>query len=217
MFGGLFVATAGLAIVPGRVPTLHAALPRLAPMTMLARSSWDALDDGAPLGLLEKDALAVFNILDEDSDGAITRSELSARLLSWNYGADRIELVFGKIDTDNDGKITQDEWQAAYVKHPTLRTAPGLGGSLKAKLHADADAIFARLDVDGDGTVTEAELREHLCETCNYDESLASSMLKALDFDSSGGIDAAEFREGFIKHPAMRTAPGLGGGPCSTI
>ena len=88
---------------------------------------------------------------------------------------------------------------------------------LKAKLEADADEIFGRLDVDADGSVTRKELEEYLCDGCGYDSELATSMLKALDFDASGAIDQDEFRSGFLKHPAMRTAPGLGGGPCAAI
>ena len=37
-------------------------------------------------------------------------------------------------------------------------------------------------------------------------------MLKAIDFDSSGEIDKEEFRLAFLKHPSLRSAPGLGGG-----
>ena len=38
--------------------------------------------------------------------------------------------VFKSIDSDSSGGISAAEFRKAYVKHPTLRTAPGLGGSL---------------------------------------------------------------------------------------
>ena len=205
-------------VPPSTFPPAHVVSARHSAMSSVVmqigvgrvRSSWAAMDDGVPAGILEKDAAVVFRMLDENGDGSITRAEMQTRLLSCNYPVERIELVFGKIDLNNDGVISADEWTSAYIKHPTLRTAPGLGGALKEKLCADADGVFTSLDADGSGTVSEDEIREHLAGT--YDDEFAGRMLKAIDFDSSGEIDQEEFRLAFLKHPSLRSAPGLGGG-----
>lgn len=160
-------------------------------VVMQARSNWAAMDDGAPLGLLERDADSVFSMLDDNGDGAITRAEMSATLLKSAYSEERIEKVFGKIDINGDDEISLEEWRTAYVKYPTLRTAPGLGGALKDKLIADANAAFVRIDADSDGAVTRTELEDYF-GTCGYDGELATSMLKALDFDASGNLDKEE-------------------------
>jgi len=185
-------------------------------VVMNVRSSWAAMDDGAPLGLLEKDGEIVFSMLDEDGSGSITRAEMSARLLACGYTEERVEKVFGKIDSNGDGEISTEEWKAAYIKYPTLRTAPGLGGSLKERLCEDADSVFASLDEDESGTISEAEIRQHL-EGCGYEEGFATTVLKVLDFDKSGEVDQEEFRSAFLKHPSMRSAPGLGGGVCDPL
>ena len=222
------LALASLQSVTFNVPVAHrvsssavAATPlalasRLVAPRMEARSSWSALDDGTPLGLLEKDAEAVFDMLDTDSDGSITKAELSSKLEASGYSAETIEKVFGKIDTNADNKISQQEWGDAYVKYVTLRTAPGLGGALKEKLSADADKVFDAIDTDSNGTISSDEMRDHL-QGCGYESEFTDRMLKAIDFDASGEIDRDELRKAFIVHPSMRSAPGLGGGPCDAI
>ena len=200
------VATAPLPMISSRLVA-----PR-----MEARSSWSALDDGTPLGLLEKDADAVFDMLDADSDGAITKSEMTSKLEASGYAQASIEKVFGKIDTNADGEISRKEWAAAYVKFVTLRTAPGLGGALKEKLSADADKVFDAIDTDSNGTISSDEMREHL-QGCGYEAAFTDRVLMAIDFDASGEIDRDELRKAFIVHPSMRSAPGLGGGPCDAL
>merc|ERR1719453_435333 len=170
-----------------------------------------AFDNGAPLGVVEKDASVVFGMLDEDGDGEITRSEMSSRLSDCGYTEARIELVFGKMDLNADDVISEYEFQQAYINYPTLRTAPCLGGGLKAQLEEDADALFQVLDADGNGTVSEAELRTHL-QSYGYEPEFASKIMSSLDFDQSGEIDRDELSKAFVIHPSMRTAPGLGGG-----
>ena len=179
---------------------------------MLSRSSWAALDDGTPLGLLEKDADVVFSMIDADGDGAVTKGELCTRLSGFGYTQSSISNVFEKISADpSNSVLSLAEWRDAYIKHPTLRTAPGLGGALKAKFSADADAVFSLLDRDGNGVIESDELREYLVERSGYGEELPTKVLRAVDVDQSGGIDREEFRKAFIKYPSMRTAPGLGG------
>merc|ERR1719201_689466 len=85
-------------------------VPRVTALAMNGRSNWAAMDDGTPLGVLERDAEIVFGMLDEDSDGSITQAEMLARLLSCGYTEERVEKVFGKIDVNGDGVISKDEW-----------------------------------------------------------------------------------------------------------
>lgn len=172
------------------------------------RSSWAALDDGTPAGVLEKDADAVFAMLDEDDSGDVTRAEMMTKLLACDYTEDRVEMVFGKI-ANADGVITLESWRDAYIKYPTLRTAPGLGGALKEKLFADADTLFGAVDADGSGSISTEELQEHL-QKFGYDDALVATMIKAVDVDKSGEIDQDELRTAFLRHPAMRTAKGMG-------
>lgn len=203
-----------LSKVPARPPLMAivAKHPTTASVQMMARSNWAALDDGAPLGLLEKDAGEVFTMLDDNGDGAITMAEMSEKLLACDYTKERIELVFGKIDTDGNGVLSPEEFKAAYVKYPTLRTAPGIGGALKKKLEAAADALFATLDTDGDGTISLTELQDHLKSVIPaYSDDLIQTIMKGIDLDNSGEIDKGELRKAFLLHPTIRTAKGLGG------
>lgn len=41
---------------------------------------------------------------------------------------DRITKVFAGLDFDASGAIDADEFRKAYMIHPSMRTAPGLGG-----------------------------------------------------------------------------------------
>ena len=45
---------------------------------------------------------------------------------------DLVTKMFSKIDVDASGGIDPEELRAAFMKFPTLRTAPGLGGLWKA-------------------------------------------------------------------------------------
>merc|ERR1712113_62113 len=179
---------------------------RAAATSMMVRSNWAAIDDGAPLGLLEQDASAVFDMLDEDGSGVVSQEEMSSRLLACDYSQERIDNIFGKIDVDGSKEIDLSEWQSAYIKYPSLRTAPGLGGALKLKLHAEADALFGMLDDDGNGTISDTELRDYLVDL-GYASEFADTVLRSVDADKSGEIDNDELRLAFLKHPSIR-APG---------
>ncbi len=79
---------------------------------------------------------AVFQALDADHDGFLTRDELRAH--------PRLLLKFDAIDTNRDGRISDDELQAWHAAH--LRQ-PGSEGQ-----------AFTALDTNGDGRIERAEL-----------------------------------------------------------
>ncbi len=100
---------------------------------------------------------AVFEKIDADSDGQITKTELEA------MGAAR----FARLDTDGDGFITQAEVEAKQAERASKRAA-----RMMKHLDADADGqislaemqaspraerMFDRVDADGDGVITKAE------------------------------------------------------------
>jgi hypothetical protein len=68
----------------------------------------------------------------------------------------------------------------------------------------------ANLDADGDGSITNAEVRDFLSKFV-YTEELVVKIFSGIDVDASGDLSAEELREAFVKFPALRTAPGLGG------
>ena len=65
---------------------------------------------------LEADANEVYNVIDIDGDGEITRDELSAHLLSCGYTPAAVDAVFGALDTNADAAISRVEFATAFIK-----------------------------------------------------------------------------------------------------
>ena len=166
-----------------------------------SRSSWPAMDDGESARLLEADADALFEMLDANSDGALSETEVRDVMLAERYEETLIEKVFNSIDADSNGSISKDEFRGAYLRHPTLRTAPGLGASVKQKLSGDADTIFDVLDANGDGEVSQSEMRAFLK---GIDEAVILKIFATIDADTSGGVSRGEFRKAYLMYPSLR-------------
>jgi len=186
------------------------------------------MDDGMPVEQINVMADAVFGNLDINGDGAISDQELRGWLVErFGYTDELVTKIFTGIDFDDSGEIDADELRKAFVKYPTLRTTPGLGGLENTKVRSTwpamddgkpaseiyimADVVFANLDVNGDGAISEEELRGWLVERFGYTDELVTKIFAGIDFDDSGEIDADELRKAFVKFPTLRTTPGLGG------
>jgi len=214
--------------LPGRWPAAHITMAE-------ARSTWPALDDGMPEDQINRLADAVFATVDANDDGELSDDELRSYLKGgFAYEDELVSKMFAGIDFDSSGKISSEELRTAFLKYPTLRTAPGLGGLFKSswpamddgmplkEINQMADWVFAKIDVNGDGQISSAELREYLegdyCaigaiegdDCVPYEEELISKIMTGIDFDTSGEISKAEMRIAFFKNPTLRTAPGFG-------
>ena len=107
----------------------------------------------------------IFDLLDVNRDGDISKAELQQSLVKYDDPAIRLALglgateaddLFDAIDDNGDGEITMAEL-AAYLE------LNATGGSDEA---ACAKTIFRALDANGDGSVSREELRQ------GYDEDM---------------------------------------------
>ena len=118
----------------------------------------------------KKDTGFVFDILDADGDGRITRAEYIAG--------------FDIIDTDHDGFITREEFGTESNAPFKLLDTDGDGHLTRAEYEAGFDLF----DNDGDGFITRAELHGHVVPHFSFD---------ALDADGDGEITKEEYMKAF--------------------
>ena len=162
---------------------------------------------------IEADADAVFSIIDENGDGAISRAELMEHLMKAGYKETAVNVLFEKLDTDKSESISKDELRAGFKLYTPLRSAPGLGAynaDFVKEIHQDADALFAAIDSDGNGAISKDELRDHLKTFSSYSFKAISNIFKLLDANKDGGIEKEELRSAFVKYSALRQAIGEG-------
>jgi Ca2+-binding EF-hand superfamily protein len=125
----------------------------------------------------QADPAAIFERLDRNKDGFLTKDELPERL------RDR----FDEIDTNKDGKISKEEFVKARGR--TSPPAPPLPGS------PPPDLLFRLLDTDGDGRLSAEELRN------------AIKLLEKLDKNKDGYIDRFELEQAMGGRPTPPAGP----------
>ena len=79
-----------------------------------------------------EDADALFNAIDVDGNGEISKDELREHLKSFSkYSFKAISKLFKMLDANRDGVIERDEMRAAFVKYSALRQSLGDGPNFK--------------------------------------------------------------------------------------
>jgi Ca2+-binding EF-hand superfamily protein len=135
----------------------------------------------------------VFNHLDKNGDGFVSKDELSTRLhevldyseldseksirtLIAESGWNPYFHLFDKLDTNQDGKISREEFQANL--HPA-----------KAAVHAEEHlkAVFQGLDANGDGFVSREELTSSLGQLMDSSCIVTEKSMRTLLVDA--GLD----------------------------
>ena len=106
----------------------------------------------------------IFEMLDADGDGAISREEAAnARAMRLRSG-----------DLNGDGGLSLEEMKAAAV----------------AKAEKRAERMFSRLDANGDGVVGETEIAN--ARSRHHGEKRIGRMFKRFDADGDGRITRDE-------------------------
>ena len=154
--------------------------------------------------------------MDRNGNEIVSKEELAAHLLLARYTEDSIEALFDLIDVNGDGKLTRDELRDAFVRHPSLRSAPAMGTLSKQKRSAvfeEADETFTAIDINQNGTLSIDELKAYFAgrEGPSYSEAAVAQIFVTLTTNGSihEEITRSEFRGSFVRYRAMRLALGL--------
>ena len=145
---------------------------------------------------------AVFEKLDTDGSGHLSKAELKVGLLEdesiRDLLGDSVEGALTKFDLDGDDEITWQEFEEVLcrAKEPDAMDLMTQEADANDQLLQSVRALFERLDTDGDGSISRTELREGLAADKEAQQLLGDRELMAmrrLDLDGDGEITWEEF------------------------
>ena len=169
---------------------------------------------------VESEADSVFDVIDLDGDGRITKDELISHFGGAEMlGSQDVDRIFEIVDVaPTDGSISRAELRTAFLRYEsiTMRLALGLatGRQLQPSRarRALADEVFDIIDANHDGQITNSELRAHLVSRgVSVSKTTADAVFTALDIDHDGSISRSELRGAFgrYEYSAVRLALGF--------
>ena len=139
---------------------------------------------------IHAEADAVFALVDQDGDGAISYAELQAHLLGCGYAQEAVDAIWYTLDADTDGSVLCDELRAGFVRYAGIRGMKGMGNHRPGFVGAiTVDAVFDAIDADGAGAgISNDELRWHL-RGKGYGDETIDRFFETLDVNFDHGED----------------------------
>jgi calcium-dependent protein kinase len=134
-----------------------------------------------------QEAYRLFNLMDENNDGTITKEELHNGLKKYLNTAedltDEVNRLFAIIDADNNGFIEYEEFVRAAID--------------KNKLLKDdiLQMAFRFFDKDGSGEITAEEIKSFFFKNdVSKDEDILKMIVGEVDDNGDGNISYDEFK-----------------------
>ena len=131
-----------------------------------------------------KELREVFNKIDANGDGRISKEELMAQyteIMEAGEAREIVDAVMKEVDTDGSGFMDYTEFLKASIDQKKLLSMKNL------------EKAFSLFDKDGSGTISTAEIRKVLASGSEVDESVWSHILHEVDENGDGEIDVKEF------------------------
>lgn len=149
-----------------------------------------------PLDATEDQELRIlFESVDEDGDGRITKMELAnfMKKLNLSAAADQVQSILESADENGDGVLDFQEFVKLY--HSVMKTVDcedASGGEDEQGL-LDAFSVF---DSNNDGFISPSELQTVAqCFKLGRTVENCSDMIKAVDKDGDGLVNFQEFKD----------------------
>ena len=142
----------------------------------------------------EANAKAVFEALDADGSGKITKDNFKDALIQAGFTAvtdDDVEALIGMVDQDGSGSISYEEFITVVEARPIRR-----------RIEAALRKLFDALDTDGSGFITKADLRS-LIDQAGFGDEVTDDDIEALiaqlDDKGDGKVSFDEFMGIFVE------------------
>jgi Ca2+-binding EF-hand superfamily protein len=139
----------------------------------------------------------MFSNADANSDGKISKDEMTKVVANMPQGGPSVDDIFSKLDTDGDGSITQSEFAAGDKAHgqPHGGPPPMMAGMRNMSSADFLKQLFSDADTNGDGKITKDELTQVMANTPEGGSSV-DDIISKLDTDGDGSISQSEFLAG---------------------
>jgi len=151
----------------------------------------------------------VFNFFDKNSDGTISRGELTNVLQALHRPSSSlqkkpvdIDSFFDRVDLDGNGRIDKEEFEQmmktlldeSESKKKSSGDAEMGSDDHEEKEEEDEMLAFDVFDRDKDGRITAEELKEVMESFGEFlSDEEAKAMIESADINGDGSIDRSEF------------------------
>lgn len=175
----------------------------------------------------------MFKKADKNSDGSITKDELSQMQSSQNsQNGPSVDDIFAQMDSDSDGAISRLESDAGIAKLAQQMQSQGppspppADSSSSSSDSTSATQIFDAMDTNKDGTVSASELFAALANkdgsssdssssdnsssssSASGDNSTVKKIFDAMDTNEDGSVSKAELEAALAKAGQQMQAQG---------
>jgi Ca2+-binding EF-hand superfamily protein len=140
----------------------------------------------------------LFDRMDINKNGSLSRNELRAGLIDAGYEAEdvvkRLPLLFKSMDRNEDGRISKYEFILHFDSHDKLLSPVYERGTLDNAVNMGR--LFDRVDTDKNGLLSRNELHDALMQEGYEFEDIVQRLprlFSTMDNDGDGKITKAEF------------------------